>query len=59
MHEHATATVWIGGDDVTTANGFAALLDKVITERYPVDNSNKMYLISDTVGVSVKMLWGE
>jgi hypothetical protein len=60
MHEEAGANVWIGGSDVSAANGFAALAQYDTTERYPVGrNGNEFYLISDTAGVPVKVLWGE
>jgi len=59
MHEHASAKVYIGGSNITTANGFGALASLDTTERYPVQNTNKLWAISDTAGVSLKILWGE
>lgn len=59
MHEHATAKVYIGGSDVTTGNGFGALTNGDTTERYPVCNTNIFYAISDTAGVTLRIMWGE
>lgn len=59
MHQHATATVYYGGDDVSTANGWGALKNADTSERYPVQNTSKLWAISDTAGVSLKILWGE
>jgi len=55
MHEHATAKVYIGGSTLTTANGFGSLLAGDTTERYTAI----FYAISDTAGVSLRLLWGE
>jgi len=58
-HEHASAKVYLGGQDVTIANGFGALTLDDTTERYPVQNTDIFYAISDTDGVNFKMMWGE
>lgn len=59
MHDHPTAKVYIGGNDVSLLNGFGALSKEDTSERYPVQNSNVFYAISDTQNVSLRMMWGE
>ena len=59
-HEDAGAKIYIGGDEnLTIANGWGALTLDDTTERYPVVNLNKIWLVSDTVGTVVRLLWGE
>ena len=59
MHEHPTAKVYIGGSNVSVANGFGSLQANDTTERYPCQNSNIFYAISDTAGVTLRIMWGE
>ena len=58
MHEDATATIWLGGSDVSALNGWAALKQYDTTERYPVTNTNVFYAISDEAGTVLHFLWG-
>jgi len=59
MHSDATAKVYMGGSDVTIVNGYGALGNLDTTERYPVFNTNIIYLISDTAATDVRYFWGE
>lgn len=59
MHEHDTATVYYGGSNISLENGFGALANTDTSERYPVHNTDKFWVISDTDDVLLKILWGE
>lgn len=59
MHVNSTADVYIGGETVTTANGFGALQYKDTTERYPVFDTNQFFAIASEAGVELRYLWGE
>jgi hypothetical protein len=59
-HEDAGAKIYLGGNDtLTVANGWGALTLDDTTERYPVVNLNKLWLVSDTADTVVRLLWGE
>lgn len=58
MHNHATAIVYYGGFDVSSITGFGALSKLDTTELYPVQNTNVIYVVSDTPGVVLRILWG-
>lgn len=59
MHDHESAKVYIGGSNVTVENGFSALAVEDTTERYPVQNTNVFYAVSDTPNVSLRYIWGD
>ena len=59
MHEHESATVYIGGSDLTLANGFGALKKADTTEKYPVQNTNVFYAVADAANVTLRFMWGE
>lgn len=59
MHEDASAKIYYGGSTLSLANGFGSLTSRDTTERYPVQNTDVVWVISDTAGIPLRVLWGE
>ncbi len=52
---HVTESIWVGGPDVTTVNGFEILPTQLIS--LDLFNQNTLYAISDGTTVVASLLW--